>query len=420
MYKAHVSEVKKREVQDIKDLARKYRVIGIVNMMNLPALQLQRIKQNLKDIKLKFSKKRLIKIAFDQLKEEKKNILELKEKLEGMPALLFTNKDPFELAKVINKNKSKAFAKSGQIAPDDLIIPAGPTDFPAGPMIGELGALGVKTKVDAGKIVILDDKLLVKKGEQINEKQASLLSKLGIEPMQIGLDLLFTYEDGEILSKDVLFVDEELYISNIKKAGSEAIALALEIGYVVEDTVELLLAKACREARKLEEVAKVEEVKEELKAEEKPKEEPKPELVVEKKEKPKVEEKKEKVEEPKPEPIVEEKPIKEEPRIEEPKKEPVVEKETVLEKEIKEQKKVVEEQAPKDKEDKVVIESKKDGFEEMSEKAKEILDSVVTEKLKKEGSPIKIKSIELRERKKVDDVNKFINELKDKKAKEES
>ena len=328
-YKPHITDVKKGEVEDIKRLFNEYPVAGIVNLENLPTLQLQRIKKSLKGkIILKHAKKRFMQIAFDQL-QDKKNITELKEKLKGVPAIIFTKEDPFNLFKLLKKSQSAAAAKPGQEAPEDLKFPAGPTSFTPGPMIGELGQLGLKTEIVDGKIHVGEEKVLVKEGEIISAKIAELLAKIGIEPMKVGLNLTFTYENGEILGKEVLGVDEEEYIQNIKTAHSESLSLALAIGYATPETVKLLVSKGAREALALAKEANIqtsETVKEQLaeaesaakaieaqvpvtsveeKKEEKPAEEPKHEPVEEKKEEPKlVEESKPEetpAEEPKPE-----------------------------------------------------------------------------------------------------------------------
>ncbi len=250
---AHVSEKKKQEVEDIKSLVRKYNVLGIVNLENLPADQFLKIKHKLRDkIFIKTSKKRLTKIAFAQLEKEKKEISKLGEMIRGSPALLFTNEDEFKLQKNLNKNKSSTFAKAGQTANKDIMISAGPTPFAPGPMIGEFGQLGIKTQVVEGKIHIKEDKLLVKEGEEINPKIAGMLAKLGIEPMEIGLNLLFTYKNGEILTKDVLNINEQEFLNSLKLAYQESINLAVNSAYPVKETIEILLRKAQLNAMALE------------------------------------------------------------------------------------------------------------------------------------------------------------------------
>tara|TARA_Y100000310_G_C20628888_1_gene787499 strand:- start:70 stop:1050 length:981 start_codon:yes stop_codon:yes gene_type:complete len=258
VHKPHVSEFKKKEIEEIKKLFEKYSVTGIINLEGLPTLMLQRMKFALGDtVSLKITKKRLMKIAIDELSKSKKNIDQLKDKLDGIPALIFTDEDPFLLYKKLEKNKASAAAKVGQKAPNDLGIEAGETPFAPGPMIGELGMLGLKTEVKGGKIHIKDDKILVKDGEEISEQVAGILSKMGVEPMKIGLNLTYTYQDGEILDKSILSIDEEEYINNIKAAYSESFALSIELGIINGETVKPIICKAQAEALALADSAEI-------------------------------------------------------------------------------------------------------------------------------------------------------------------
>ncbi|MBW2965709.1 50S ribosomal protein L10, partial [Candidatus Woesearchaeota archaeon] len=347
--KPHVSEYKKKTVDEFVKLIKEYPIIGALNMENLPAPQLQVMKGQLRDtVVMRMTKRRLLKIAIEKVKAEKKGIEEIEKYLKGMPALLFSKENPFKLYKTLKKRKSSAPAKAGQTAPKDILVPAGPTNFAPGPVIGELGAMGIKTSVEGGKIAIKEDTVIVKEGEEIKANVAGMLTRLGIEPMEIGLDLVAVYEDGTIYTKDILDVDEEQLLAQLQDAHRWSFNLAVEAGYFTKDTIDLLVPKAFNEAKALaleanimadavaeELIAKAEaqgkSLKEEIKyedkvgkTEEKSAEAPKEE----KKEEPKVEEKKEEVkeekkEEPKPEPKVEEK--KEEPKPEIQKEEPKVE-----------------------------------------------------------------------------------------------
>ncbi len=274
-YKPHVSKKKERDVASLVTLLKEYPVIGILDMTDLPALQFQRIRSKLKHVFVfRMIKKRLIKIAFDKVKSEKKGIEILKDRLTGIPALLFTKEDPFKLAKVLKQEVSPASAKPGQTAPEDITLPAGPTPFIAGPMIGELGVMGIKTTVQNGKIQIREDKIISKKGDVINSKVADLLAKLGIEPMQVGFNLLLTYKDGEILEKGVLFVDEKLYYSTLQQFARESMNLAVYAGYISKETAINLLSKAYNNAKAVSDFVKLDEkMKEAPKMAETPKEE---------------------------------------------------------------------------------------------------------------------------------------------------
>lgn len=245
-----ISEKKLKEVDEILKLLDKYSIIGIVNMENLPAKQLQRMRAQLQGkVILRMTKKNIIKIALK--KSKNKDLIVLEKYLTGMPALLFCTEDPFKLYKILKKNKSKAPIKPGQTTPNDIVVPKGPTGFAPGPVIGELGMFKIKTGIENGKVVIKEDSLAAKAGEPVPEKLAGLLTRLGIEPIEIGLNLMVVYREGEILTKDVLDIDESAYINNIIKASSESIALAISIAFPTKETILLLLTKAFVEAKHL-------------------------------------------------------------------------------------------------------------------------------------------------------------------------
>jgi large subunit ribosomal protein L10 len=355
---AHVSDQKKKIVKQIVDLISKYPIIGAVNMENLPAPQLQKMRDQLRDkVTLLMTKRRLMKIAIEKSKETKKGIEDLEPHLKGMPALLFTNENPFKLYKILQKSKSSAPAKPGQTAPKDIVIPAGPTSFMPGPIIGELGALGIKCGVEGGKVAVKEDSTVVKEGEKIKPKVAELLTRFNIHPMEVGLDLTATYENGIIFGKDVLAIDEDKFNADLSNAGRWAFNLAMFTGYATKDTIKPLIGKAFNEAKALglsqdiidegvidellskaergmlnlkntaniEVGAKPKEEKPTEKAEEKPAEPPKEEKKEESKPEPKAEEKK-----PEP-PKAEERAVEVKPEtaVEEKKEAPVVEKKEV-------------------------------------------------------------------------------------------
>lgn len=247
-----VAPYKEIVVNNFVALMEKYPIIGVVNMENLPSPQLQKMRAQLRGkVEICMTKRRLLKRVIDQTKTKKKESEKLLNYIGGMPALLFTKENPFSLAKTLKKNKSKAPAKAGQTAPADIVIEAGKTQFAPGPVISELSQAGLKTGVEDGKVTIKERKTVVKAGEVIKGNIASLLSKFGMTPMEIGLDLVAVYENSVIYTKDVLQIDEQAFLDKIATAASGAFALAMDAAYATKDTVGELLSKAQQEARSL-------------------------------------------------------------------------------------------------------------------------------------------------------------------------
>jgi len=245
-YKTHVSEDKKKLVAELSKSMTDVPILGVVNLECLPTQQLNNMRKQLRssDVTIKMAKKRLIKLAIEKIKGEKSGVEDLEEYLKGKPALLFTKENPFKVFKIIKKSKSKAPAKAGQILPADVTVSAGPTSFAPGPIISELAAFGIKTKVVDGKLAITDDVVMAKEGTEVDGKMASMLMRLGLEPMEIGLDLVAVFENGTIFTKSVLDIDEDKFKADIDNAARWAFNLSVESVYPVKENIEVLLIKA--------------------------------------------------------------------------------------------------------------------------------------------------------------------------------
>jgi len=245
--KAHTLQWKKQQLEELKNLIDKYKVIAIANIENFPASLFADIRKKLLNkAEIKVSKMRVIKRAL-----EEKNLKELSQKVNGSTAIIFTNVNPFELYSFVKKNKGNAPAKEGMIAPEDIIITARDTGLPPGPALSDLKAAGLKVKIEGQSIKIIEDKILVKKGEAINKVAANVLTKLDIKPIKIGLNIVAAYEDGIIYSKDVLDIDVEEFYNNICNAAKNTFLCALGIGYICKETMPILIEKAYRDAKLL-------------------------------------------------------------------------------------------------------------------------------------------------------------------------
>ncbi|AWX33281.1 50S ribosomal protein L10 [Methanosphaera sp. BMS] len=246
----HVADWKKEKVADLENLTNSHEIVGIVNLADIPAPQLQTMRKSLsgKAI-LKMSRKNFIKIALENVGKE--NIEGLSDYLEGQPAMVFTEMNPFKLFKILEDSKTEAPAKAGAIAPADIVVPAGDTSFPPGPILGELQQAGIPAKIDKGSIVVQEDAVVVEEGEPVPKNVADVLTKLEIYPMEVGIDLLAVYEDNTIYTADVLKIDEEETKTSIASAYQSAINLSVFAGILNSESAPLLIQKAARDAMNL-------------------------------------------------------------------------------------------------------------------------------------------------------------------------
>lgn len=249
LYTHHLPAWKKDEVDDIKKNAKAYKLIGLVDMYGIPAQQVQQIRRNLRGkAVIKVTRNTLIRHAFNEIGGDVKN---LSKYISGHSAIIFTNDNPFKLFKQLEKTKTKMAAKSGEKAPEDIVVASGPTSFKPGPIVGELQQAGIPAAIEGGKVRIRETKTVVKKGGVISAKLAAILVKLDIKPMDVGVALQAAYHDGSIYEPSVLAVDETVILGQIALAGRQALALSLEAAIPTKDTMDPLLTKAVRDARGL-------------------------------------------------------------------------------------------------------------------------------------------------------------------------
>ncbi|MHA1602094.1 MAG: 50S ribosomal protein L10 [Promethearchaeota archaeon] len=251
MRKTHISEIKVQEVARIESLLDQFKVVGLARLNKVPAKALHNLRDTLRgDVVITMSKKKLIHRAFTN--SGKGNLEELANQIQGITALIFTNMNPIKLAQYLESKAVKGPAKPGDIAPIDILVKAGDTKLAPGPIISELNQnLHVPTLIKNGTIHIRTDKVTHHVGDLIDAKQSQLLARLGVEPMTIKLDFYSAWENGELIPEDVLHLDVEEILGNVRLAASQAFNLSMGIGFLTKETVEPLVSKAAREAHAL-------------------------------------------------------------------------------------------------------------------------------------------------------------------------
>ncbi|HTY43984.1 MAG TPA: 50S ribosomal protein L10 [Patescibacteria group bacterium] len=250
-HKTHISEPKKKALKELVDLIKSSKSILIASIKDIPASQIQEISKKLRGkAEMRISKKNLVFRAIDA--SGNKELEKLKDKIKDNVAILFSNLDSFELASELIESKRLAKAKIGQEAPEDIEVPAGPTELVPGPAISELGAVGIKIIIEGGKITIKDPKVIVKKGQKISAGAADIMNKLGIKPFSISLTPVAAFDIAEGKLYSNIKIDREKTINDLKAEYAKALAFAVEIGYITGETIKFMIAKAGREEKALE------------------------------------------------------------------------------------------------------------------------------------------------------------------------
>ncbi|MCD6106517.1 MAG: 50S ribosomal protein L10 [Thermoplasmata archaeon] len=242
---AMVAEWKKKEVEELASLIAKGKVVGIVGIQGVPAAQMRRIRERLKEVgRLRVSRNRLIARALEKAKSSKPGVEALARHLNGPSGIVVSDLPAYDLFWTIERLKERAPAKGGEVAPEDIVVEPGELPLKPGPVVAELQAAGIPVVIDRGKVKVKERKVLVRKGERIPREIALALSKMDILPLEVGLDARAFWEEGLILTREHLSITPEDVAAMIAGAREESLRLAVGIGYAVPETIPILLPLA--------------------------------------------------------------------------------------------------------------------------------------------------------------------------------
>jgi large subunit ribosomal protein L10 len=224
-------------------------VVGIIDIGGVPAKNMLDMRSSLRDVvTMTMAKKTLMRLAWIQT-GRKSDELDIIFEGASQPCIVHSDKlNAYELFNELKKTRQGRAAKEGELAPVDIIVPAGPTEFAPGPLVGEFNAVGIPAKIQRGKIAIPKETTVVKAGEPMSADLGMMLAKLGINPIEIGLILIGVIEEGLMLPADDLDLDLDGFRSEVANATSRAFNLACNAHWFSVATTPLLLSKASNEA----------------------------------------------------------------------------------------------------------------------------------------------------------------------------
>jgi len=239
---------KAEAVEEIRAFLQQYHAVGVASLQKVRAAQLQELRKKLeKSAYIRVVKNTIIKRAIAECKD-KPRLENLEEHLAGSNIFLFTNLNPFKLTLLLEKSRVKTTAKAGDTAAFDIIISAGNTGLPPGPIISQFTAVGLPTRIEAGSVWVSRNTMVAKKGDSINARLASVLSKLGIKPVEVGLTLKAVYDEGLIIAKEQLRLDLGETRRSIEEAHVYAFTLSVNAAYPLPENIAFLLQTAYQKA----------------------------------------------------------------------------------------------------------------------------------------------------------------------------
>jgi len=221
------------------------KVIALISLQNLPDRLLQSMRKKLRGkVQIYQAKNTVIKRALEAAKAGGDIT-----KLVNIPcALVLSELSPYQLFKFFKDNSIKVAAKPGQVAPFDIIVPAGDTDLPPGPALSELKGAGINVQLKGGKIVVAKDSVVAKNGTKILPPVAKALQKLNILPFSVKIGLVGAHEEGYLYTSQVLDIDEAGLKSDVVTSAMQGLNLSINASFPTEGSINIVLGNAFMQA----------------------------------------------------------------------------------------------------------------------------------------------------------------------------
>jgi len=203
----------------------------VVTCDNIGSKLMQTIRLSLRplDAKLLMGKNTLIRKAIRTKLEEHPEWEPIMAQIHHNCGIVLTKGTLGELREKVLENTVPAIAKTGSVAPDDVLLPKQVTALEP-TKTSFFAALDIATKITRGCVEILNDVKLCERGRKVGSSEAALLQMLDIKPFTYGLKITACY-DGSIFDPAYLdFTEADLFRSISVGIGKVA-ALSLALKY---------------------------------------------------------------------------------------------------------------------------------------------------------------------------------------------
>jgi len=209
----------------------KYQKIVVVGADNVGSNQMQKIRHDLRGTaEILMGKNTMVRRALREYVESNPKVEPLIGLVKNNIGFVFTNGDLAEVEKKLLHHRVGAPAKAGIVAPNDVIVPKGPTGMEP-TQTSFLQALNIASKINKGQVEIVSDVHLIKAGEKVGSSEATLLQKLNIKPFSYGLAVLHVYDNGYVLDPAVLKLTDSDILGKFRSGITNVASLSLAIGY---------------------------------------------------------------------------------------------------------------------------------------------------------------------------------------------
>ncbi|MDT7886757.1 MAG: 50S ribosomal protein L10 [Thermoproteota archaeon] len=233
---------KEKIINELVGYLKNYKYFIIADLFKIKSADLQELRKIFYDsLKFKVVKNSLFRVALKKVYEEN-TVKKLEPYLHKQNIFIFSNANPYEIYLQLEKNKIKTAAKPGDVAEEDIIIPAGNTGITPGPVMSKFSKLKIPTKVEEGAITVTKDTVVVKKGDKISSEVVELLNLLGIKPISVTLKLKYGFDGKNIIEN--IYLDLNQIKKEIEKAQQYVLNLSLNAILPIKEIMPIIITQA--------------------------------------------------------------------------------------------------------------------------------------------------------------------------------
>jgi large subunit ribosomal protein L10 len=233
---------KEKIINELVGYLKNYKYFIIADLFKIKSADLQALRKIFYDsLKFKVVKNSLFRVALKKVYEEN-TVKKLEPYLHKQNIFIFSNANPYEIYLQLEKNKIKTAAKPGDVAEEDIIIPAGNTGITPGPVMSKFSKLKIPTKVEEGAITVTKDTVVVKKGDKISSEVVELLNLLGIKPISVTLKLKYGFDGKNIIEN--IYLDLNQIKKEIEKAQQYVLNLSLNAILPIKEIMPIIITQA--------------------------------------------------------------------------------------------------------------------------------------------------------------------------------
>jgi len=216
----------------INSLFTDYERILIVGADNVGSNHMQKIRVSLRSngATLLMGKNTMIRKSLRGLIASRPQLENILPVIKGNVGFIFTKGDIGAVKKLADENRVEAAARTGAIAPVDVIVPAGSTGLEP-TKTSFFQALQIATRITKGTIEIINDVKIITAGNKVGPSEAALLQMLNIRPFRYGLIPKNVYDAGAVYEASVLDISESDILTKFSEGVKNVAAVSLAINY---------------------------------------------------------------------------------------------------------------------------------------------------------------------------------------------